>query len=540
MATLYRKAPAAEDRAASAARAAESPEEELARLRRENATLREIAELRAQNEALRAGLVEAPAHAIPAARAKVDDDSQRERLSAREFRESYAARRRPGAGQDTDNDASVVEITSEELVEAPAHAIPAARAKVDDVDSRRVGHPRQLSARAFRQSKTLSAHAFAEFQEAETALAAKAAGPLPGGYAVGDRVYLLTGSYTFRSGIKLTHGQAGKVKGSSVRLTRAAHAARARLEPNNPKYVRAHNARPERVAVMFPGNSSTVNCLLTCLSRTPPPPLPGAFELGDKVFLAGGSQTFTLKDGQTPKVTRPGGQVGEVTGLPPSDCPAFGKGVDVMFPGKTENSAWANASCYIKDLSHHDEDRSRAPPASPPPSAAPAARPASRAHPRAAPRRHHHPCAVGRAWRRHASGIAPRERAGGSTERAERAGGHDAELEVAEFQKAEAALAQAAGPLPGGCAAGDKVLLAGSHTFKDGRSLRTVRPARWRSGASSKRHRDSSVRVRAAVMFPGTETRGLYAEFMVNCLPATLSRRRRHCRAGSKSATRWS
>ena len=173
MSTLYRKAPAAEDRAASAARAAESPEEELARLRRENATLREIAELRAQNEALRAG-----------------------------------------------------------LVEAPAHAIPAARAKVDDVDSRRVGHPRQLSARAFRQSKTLSAHAFAEFQEAETALAAKAAGPLPGGYAVGDNVFFGGDSQTFPSGNKLTHGQAGVVSGP------------AKLESNVGKGV----------AVKFPGN----------------------------------------------------------------------------------------------------------------------------------------------------------------------------------------------------------------------------------------------------------------------------------------------
>ena len=127
--------------------------------------------------------------------------------------------------------------------------------------------------------------------------------PLPGGYAVGDRVFYTGASQTCPSGDKLTHGQPGEVKG-----------------PSSTKGDKG-------VAVMFPGNKGNIGCYLTKLSRTPPPPLPGGYALGEKVYFTGDSETVSTGD----TVTR--GQAGEVTGHPPNDRPIFGKGVAVMFPG---------------------------------------------------------------------------------------------------------------------------------------------------------------------------------------------------------------
>ena len=121
------------------------------------------------------------------------------------------------------------------------------------------------------------------------------AGPLPGGYAVGDRVFYTGASQTFPSGDKQTLGQPGKVTG------------------------RADNF--PGLEFRFPGNKRLVDCRLTQLSRTPPPPLPGGYAVGDRVFYTGASRKLTP------------GQAGEVKGHPKSDKPHFGKGLSVMFPG---------------------------------------------------------------------------------------------------------------------------------------------------------------------------------------------------------------
>ena len=83
-------------------------------------------------------------------------------------------------------------------------------------------------------------------------------------------------------------------------------------------------------------------CLTPCgwllrvqVSRDAPPPLPGGYRVGEKVFFTGGSHTFD--DGN--KVVH--GQQGEVAG------PAIlenhkGKGVAVLFPGNK-----GNAECYL-------------------------------------------------------------------------------------------------------------------------------------------------------------------------------------------------
>ena len=154
----------------------------------------------------------------------------------------------------------------------------------------------------------------ADFQATEEALAAKAAGPLPGGYAVGEKVFFAGGSYTFPSGDKQTLGQPGEVTG------------------------RADNF--PGLEVRWPGNKGLTDCRLTTLSRTPPPPLPGGYAVGDRVFFTGDSETFPRGDKLTP------GQAGEVKGHPKSDKPHFGKGVAVMFPGNRHN-----IGCYLTDLS---------------------------------------------------------------------------------------------------------------------------------------------------------------------------------------------
>jgi hypothetical protein len=61
-----------------------------------------------------------------------------------------------------------------------------------------------------------------------------------------------------------------------------------------------------------------------------PPPLPGGYKVGEKVFFTGRSETFADGD----KVVR--GQQGEVTG-PATLEEAKGKGVNVRFPGNNKD-----------------------------------------------------------------------------------------------------------------------------------------------------------------------------------------------------------
>ena len=95
------------------------------------------------------------------------------------------------------------------------------------------------------------------------ALSRKPPPPMPGGYAVGEDVYFIGPSETTKSGKKRTHGQVGKVVGPN---------------PSN---------RLE-LGVTFPGNNGHVYCVLGALSRTPPPPLPGGYAVGDWVYFVGG------------------------------------------------------------------------------------------------------------------------------------------------------------------------------------------------------------------------------------------------------------
>jgi len=71
------------------------------------------------------------------------------------------------------------------------------------------------------------------------------------------------------------------------------------------------------------------------VSRDAPPPLPGGYKVGEKVFYTGASLTLPSGD----KVVH--GQQGEVTG-PATAETHKGKGVDVRFPGNM-----GDVGCYL-------------------------------------------------------------------------------------------------------------------------------------------------------------------------------------------------
>jgi hypothetical protein len=99
------------------------------------------------------------------------------------------------------------------------------------------------------------------------------------------------------------------------------------------------------------------------VSRDAPPPLPGGYTVGDKVFYTGASATFD----EGYKLVH--GRQGEVVG-PGTSHTHKGKGVKVLFPGNK-----GNIVCYL-----HEVRRPRAAPAATPPTCAPHTRRCMRAH----------------------------------------------------------------------------------------------------------------------------------------------------------------
>ena len=74
------------------------------------------------------------------------------------------------------------------------------------------------------------------------------------------------------------------------------------------------------------------------VSRDAPPPLPGGYPVGERLFFTGASQTVSNGD----KLVH--GQQGEVTG-PANSEETKGKGVSVRFPGNK-----GNVSCYLTEV----------------------------------------------------------------------------------------------------------------------------------------------------------------------------------------------
>jgi hypothetical protein len=68
---------------------------------------------------------------------------------------------------------------------------------------------------------------------------------LPGGYKVGEKVFVTWPSQTFPSGDKVVHGQQGEVTGPATSVA----------------------TKGKGVNVRFPGNTASINCLLTRVRR---------------------------------------------------------------------------------------------------------------------------------------------------------------------------------------------------------------------------------------------------------------------------------
>ena len=131
---------------------------------------------------------------------------------------------------------------------------------------------------------------------------------LLGGYRIGDEVFYAGVYEEWSNGDRLVYGAKGEVVG-----------------PATSEAVKGKGV-------------NGINCFLTNLSRSEPPPLPGGYSVGDEVFWTGESKTF-LRGSRLLY----GGKV-EVVGPATSEA-AKGKGVKVRF---TEHSS---IDCFLTNLS---------------------------------------------------------------------------------------------------------------------------------------------------------------------------------------------
>ena len=129
-----------------------------------------------------------------------------------------------------------------------------------------------------------------------------------GGYMLGEQLFFTGPNETFANGDKVVHGQKGMVRGSAT--------------------SKSHKLKG--VKLLFPGNKDWVDCYLYQVSRNRPPPLPGGYTVGEKVFCTVASQTFPSGD----KVVH--GQQGVVLG-PATGERCKGTCVAVRFPGNKKS-----------------------------------------------------------------------------------------------------------------------------------------------------------------------------------------------------------
>ena len=172
--------------------------------------------------------------------------------------------------------------------------------------------------------------------------------PLPGGYTVGEQIYFTGTSQTFERGDRLEHGKQGEVvgpatseslrgKGVDVRFhgnvglvscypTQVSRRRRRAATPTAPRCPSCPSSQAPNPPTMWRVGAQ--------VSREPPPPLPGGYTAGERIYYTGTSGTVDGGD----RVEH--GKQGEVVG--PATSESFrGKGVDVSFPGnKRVISCW--------------------------------------------------------------------------------------------------------------------------------------------------------------------------------------------------------
>jgi hypothetical protein len=170
--------------------------------------------------------------------------------------------------------------------------------------------------------------------------------PLPGGYKVGQTCFLARAGFTSGNNT-WTYGQQGEVMGVNEE-----GGLRMRFLGNDcvvgPATLEGYVGKGLRMR--FLGNDCVIGFSLEELSTTAPPPLPGGYKLGQKLFYIG--DNYTLDNGD--RLTH--GQQGKVVG-PATDEEYVGKGLAMRFLGNKDD-----VECLLTELS-------TAPPGSAPASA---------------------------------------------------------------------------------------------------------------------------------------------------------------------------
>ena len=125
--------------------------------------------------------------------------------------------------------------------------------------------------------------------------------PLPGGFSLSEMVYYLGPNLPRQRGDRLVHGDRGEIMGPAD--------------------------GGKQLSVQFPGNKHTYACRPRLLSRSPPPPLPGGFSIGQKVYYTGDSKTLASGN----RIAY--GEQCEIMGPADSDEPKPDQ-LNVQFPGR--------------------------------------------------------------------------------------------------------------------------------------------------------------------------------------------------------------
>jgi len=157
----------------------------------------------------------------------------------------------------------------------------------------------------------------------QSSSSSSAGGALPGGYRLGDVVYYQGVSKRGR----VEHGARGEIAGPASTSKASKQAALLGVPDHS-------------VAVLFPWSQKPIDCRLSLLSSSKPPPLPGGHCAGDRLFYTGPSRTF-----------KSGGRLdhgawGEVAGL--SESPFMIKLHFVQSPKATVGGI---VECHIDSLS---------------------------------------------------------------------------------------------------------------------------------------------------------------------------------------------
>ena len=142
---------------------------------------------------------------------------------------------------------------------------------------------------------------------------------LPGGYTLGETVYFVGTNQVFDRANRIVHGEQGQLVGRPA-------------------------DQEDRLALKMPANENFITLQTHEVSRSPPPPLPGGYKIGDELYYIGANEANGTRLVH--------GQLGEVLGPRTGGEEPM---LSMMFPGKEDK--YGGIGCPLYALS-----RSRPPP----------------------------------------------------------------------------------------------------------------------------------------------------------------------------------